>query len=336
MDIGSPDELLAHQANAIAGQGAIFFCQLGVAQIHINLGAGGREIFCSSNNLLSRLFSLRLFDDAFVNNAMSCINGYINAIRNGGGSSFTAALSTNDAGNTQLAGYDGSVAGHSAAISYNSLRLLHSRYPVGSGHFGYQDFAFLELVNAGRIQNYMYATSHITRASRQAFDNYFTVSSHFFLLFRCATIFFIATAPYGFRASLQDVNLVVALVNAPFHIHVAAVVSFNFLSAFSQFFDLSIGQLLLVLLIQRNHYFFAVTGSLANQLYILAVNILLNDFASCFINGVVIRSYSALYNVFAQAPSTFDKDVLVIAGSNVNSEHYACCLGEYHHLHCCG
>ena len=335
MDIGSPDELLAHQANAIAGQSAVFFCQLGVAQIHINLGAGGREIFCSSNNLLSRLFSLGFFNDAFINNAMSCINGYINAIRNSGGSSFTAALSTNDAGNTQLAGYDGSVAGHAAAIGYNSLRLLHSRYPVGSGHFGYQNFAFLELVNAGRIQNYMYAASHITRASRQTFDNYFAVSSHFLLLFRCATIFFIATAPYGFRASLQDVNLVVALVNAPFHIHVAAIVSFNFLSAFSQFFDLSIGQLLLVLFIQRNHYFFAVASSLTNQLDILTIDILLNDFSGSLINGVVIRGYSALYNVFAQAPSAFDKNVLIVAGSNVNSEHNACSLGEYHHLYCC-
>ena len=225
------------------------------------------------------------------------------------------------------------MAGHAAAIGYDGFRLLHGRYPVRSGHFGYQDFAFLKLVNAGRIQNYVYAASHITRASRQAFYNYFAVSSHFFLLFRCATIFFIATAPYGFRTSLQDVNLVVALVNAPLHVHVAAIMSFNFLSAFSQFLDLSVGKLLLVLLVQGNDYFFAIAGCLAYQLNILSVNIFLNDFASCFINSIVIRSYSALYYIFAQTPSAFDKNVLVVAGSNVNGEHNACSLGEYHHLH---
>ena len=241
MDIGSPDELFAHQADTIAGQSAVFFCQLRVAQVHVNLGAGGREIFSSGNNLLSRLFSLGFFDDAFINNAMSCIDGYVNAIRNGGGSSFATALGANDAGNAQLAGYDGSMAGHAAAIGYDCFRLLHSRNPVRSGHFGYENFAFLELVNAGRIQNYMYAASHVTRASRQAFNNYFAVSSHFFLLFRCATIFFITTAPYGFRTGLQNVNLVVTFVNAPFHIHVAAIVRFNFLSTCSQFFDLRIG-----------------------------------------------------------------------------------------------
>ena len=146
------------------------------------------------------------------------------------------------------------MAGHSAAICYDCFRFLHSRYPVRSGHFGYENFAFLEFVDMGRIQNYMYAACYITRAGRQAFNDNFAISSHFFLLFRC-TIFFVTTAPYGFRTGLQDVNLVIALVNAPFHVHVAAIVCFNFLSAFSQLFDLLISQLLLVLLIQRYNNF---------------------------------------------------------------------------------
>ena len=150
----------------------------------------------------------------------------------------------------------------------------------------------------GRIQNYMYAACYITRASRQAFNNNFAISSHFFLLFRC-TIFFITTAPYGFRTGLQNVNLVVAFVNAPFHIHVAAIVCFNFLSAFSQLFDLLISQLLLVLLIQRNNNLFAVAVSFADQLNVLRVNVLFNNLAGSFIYSIVIRSYGALNNIFA-------------------------------------
>ena len=264
---------------------------------------------------------------------MSSINGYVNAIGNGGGSSFATALGTYDTGNAQLAGYDRSMAGHSAAIGYDCFRFLHSRYPVRSGHFGYEDFAFLELVDMGRIQNYMYAACYITRAGRQAFNDNFAISSHFLLLFRC-TIFFVTTAPYGFRTGLQDVNLVIALVNAPFHVHVAAIVCFNFLSAFSQLFYLLISQLLLVLLIQRNNNFFAVAVSFTDQLNVLRVNVLFNNLAGSFIYSIVIRSYGALNNIFAQAPCAFDEDVLVVAGSNVNSEHNACSLGEYHHLYC--
>ena len=179
----------------------------------------------------------------------------------------------------------------------------------------------------------MYAACYITRAGRQAFNDNFAISSHFLLLFRC-TIFFVTTAPYGFRTGLQDVNLVIALVNAPFHVHVAAIVCFNFLSAFSQLFYLLISQLLLVLLIQRNNNLFAVAVSFTDQLNVLRVNVLFNNLAGSFIYSIVIRSYGALNNIFAQAPCAFDEDVLVVAGSNVNSEHNACSLGEYHHLYC--
>ena len=92
---------------------------------------------------------------------------------------------------------------------------------------------------------------------------------------------------------------------------------------------------MLILFIQGNHNLFAVACSFANQFNVLCINILLDDFAGSLVNGVVIRGYSALNNVFAQAPSAFDEDVLVIAGSNVNGEHNASRLGEYHHLYCC-
>ena len=182
----------------------------------------------------------------------------------------------------------------------------------------------------------MYFTGNLTRGSGQAFNDNFAISSHsFFLLFRCATIFFITTAPYGFGTSLQNPEFAITFVNAPFHIHVAAIVFFNLLSIASQFDDLFIGQLLHILFIQRNHNFFAVAASFANQLDILTIYVFLNNFVSFFANGVVVRSYGALNNIFAQAPSSFHQNVLVVASCNVNSEHNACSFGEYHHLDCC-
>ena len=264
---------------------------------------------------------------------MGSINSYINTISDGSSSSLAAALGANDAGNAQLTADDGGMAGHTAAISYNSLSLLHSGNPVRSCHFGYQDFALLEFVDMGGIQNYMYTACNVTRAGRQAFNNNLAVCSHFFRLFRCA-IFFIAAAPYGFRAGLQDVNLVVALVNAPFHVHVAAIMCFNFLGTFCQLLDLRVSQLLLILLLKRNHNLLAVAVSLADELNVLRIDVLFDNSAAGFIHSIVIRSYSALYNVFTQAPSTLNEDVLVIACCNVYGEHNACCFREHHHLYC--
>ena len=335
VDVSGPDEFFTHQTNAIARQVGIFFCQFGVTEVHINFGAGGREVFSNNSALLSSLFFFRFFEDTFIYYTVSSVDGYINAVRNSGGSSFATALSTYDAGNTQFAGNDGSMAGHTAAISNDSFRFFHCRYPVGSGHFSYKDFAFFEFVNAGRIQNNVYSTRNLTRGSRQAFYDNFAISGHsFFLLFRC-TIFFITTAPYGFRTSLENPQFTIAFIYAPFHIHVAAIVFFDFSSITSQFDDLFIGQLLFVLFVKGYHLFFAVAASFANQFYILTVNVFLKDFVSFFANGVVVRSYSALNNIFAQAPSSFHQNVLVIASCNVNGEHNACSFGEYHHLNCC-
>jgi hypothetical protein len=43
MNVGGPDEFLAHQADAIARKRRVFFGQIRVAEVHIDLGAGDRE-----------------------------------------------------------------------------------------------------------------------------------------------------------------------------------------------------------------------------------------------------------------------------------------------------
>ena len=51
-----------------------------------------------------------------------------------------------------------------------------------------------------------------------------------------------------------------------------------------------------------------------------------------FVDKEAVRRYRTLNNVFAQAPSAFDHDVLIIAGSQINRKHNARCFREYHHL----
>ena len=92
--------------------------------------------------------------------------------------------------------------------------------------------------------------------------------------------------------------LAITLVNAPFHIHVAAIVSFNFLSIASQFEDLLVGQLLHVLFFSRNFDFFAVAASFTNHFNILSIYVFLNDFVGSFFYSIVVRGYSALNNQF--------------------------------------
>ena len=45
VDEGSPDELLAHEADAVAGKLAVLLGEVGVAEVHVDLGArDGRHV----------------------------------------------------------------------------------------------------------------------------------------------------------------------------------------------------------------------------------------------------------------------------------------------------
>ena len=58
-----------------------------------------------------------------------------------------------DAGNAQLPGDNGSMAGAAAPVGDNSRGPAHDRFPVRVGHVGNQDFTRLKLGNGGRTFN---------------------------------------------------------------------------------------------------------------------------------------------------------------------------------------
>ena len=265
---------------------------------------------------------------------MGCVNGYINAIGNGSSCSFTAALGAYDTRNSKFTAYNGSVAGHSAAVGYNGFGFLHSRYPVRSGHFGYEDFAFLELVDMGRVEDNVSTAGYKARACGQAFNDNLAVGGCCFC-FNFRFVFFIAAAPYGFGACLENPDFAVAGINAPFHIHIAAIMCFNFFSVACKFKNLFVGKGLNIAFCFRYGQFFAVAAFFAHKHNVLLVYAAVNNFVFCFGNGVIIRGNGTLYNIFAKAESSFNKDVAVIAGSNVNGEHNAGGFAEYHHLNNC-
>ena len=138
MDVGCPNKLFTHQTDTVARQGCIFFCQFRITQVHINLGAGRREEFrcycCArSNRCCCRRFCI--FQDTFIYNPVGRVNSNISTIRNRSRCCSAAALATNNTGNAQLAADNGSVAGHTAAVRYDSFGFFHGRNPVRRRHF---------------------------------------------------------------------------------------------------------------------------------------------------------------------------------------------------------
>ena len=225
------------------------------------------------------------------------------------------------------------MAGHAASVGNDGNCFLHSRYPVRRGHHGYEDFAFLEFVDVFRISDDVaFAGSH-SRGSRKTFNEYLMISCHFH--FSACLLFFISLGPNGFRTSLQDPDAVL-MIYSPFHIHVAAIVFFNGFSVFSKGYDLFIGQSLGFCQVFRNGSFFYVPAFFADEFNGFFIDLTALNGKVVFVDDEVIRGNCALYDVFAEAPGSFDHDGAVVAVCDVDGEHNACDFGVSHHLDSCG
>ena len=203
-------------------------------------------------------------DDAFIDNAIGSVDSDFSSVGNGRCRFDAAALGPNDTRNAQFAADDGSMAGHAAGISDDSFGFLHSRNPVGGGHGRNQDFAVFEFRNLRRIEDDVSFAGSTARTCRKAFYDNLAVCRH---CSRCRSrfgLFFILLRPNRFRTSLKEPYLIGPFIDAPFHIHVAAVVFFNLLSILSQFSNLFIRNDLLFLQFRRNEAFFTVAAGLTD------------------------------------------------------------------------
>ena len=228
------------------------------------------------------------------------------------------------------------MAGHAAGISDDGLGFLHGRYPVGSRHGRDQDFSIFEFFNLGRIEDDMGFACGMARAGRKAFYNGNSVFRHSCTDTAFCTgwfLFFILLGPYGFRTGLEEPDLISPFIDAPFHIHIASVMFFNGFGITGQFFDLFVRNSRLFLLIFRYGLFFHIACILADQFDRFRIDHLGNDGQVVFAYAEIIGRNRTLYDVFAQAPGSFDGDGRIIAGHQIDGEHDAGRLGEYHHLY---
>ena len=224
------------------------------------------------------------------------------------------------------------MAGHAAAVRHNGLGLFHGRDPVRGRHFRNKDFPLLEFVDAGRIQNDVGFARYEARAGRGAFDNDFLLrGGHSSLPFLLGILCF-AARPDGFRTGLENPDLAVSFVDAPFHIHIAAVVFFNLDRVAGQFHNLGVRQLLFPSFFGRNADFFHIAARLADQFDFLGIDRLVHNGQGLFVDEVIVRRHRALDHVFTQAIGAFDQDVLVLAVGDVDREHDTSRLGIDHHL----
>ena len=173
---------------------------------------------------------------------------------------------------------------------------------------------------------------NLSGACRRAFYNNLSVRGNRSLLFCLCSFFCFTAAPYGFRTGLQDPDLAVPFINAPFHIHIAAIMFFNFNCVACQFFNLFVRQLLGFPFFLRDGNFFHVSAGFADQFDLLGIHCLFQNFQFIFGNQVIVRGNGPLNHIFAQTVSAFDQNVLVFAVCHVNREHNACRFRINHHL----
>ena len=174
--------------------------------------------------------------------------------------------------------------------------------------------------------------SGTARAGRQAFDDDLAVRRDSSLSGSSFFLFFILLGPDCFRTGLEEPYLIGPFIDAPFHIHVAAVMFFNGFGICSQFFDLFVRNDLLFLQFRRNEFFFAVAARFADQFDRFGIDHLGEDSQVIFADFEVIRRNRALYDVFAEAPGAFDGNRRIVARDQVDREHDAGGFGEDHHL----
>ena len=332
-----PDKFFSHEADAVTGKRCIFACQVGIAEIHEDTCARRREIFSDSRCCALCLFVFfRLYKvgyNAVIDNAVLCVHSDVLSRFQNGSSFHAAALRSYYAGNTEFAGNDRCVAGHSACIGYDGNRFFHSRNPVGGRHCGDKYFPFFKLVDIGRIGNYMTFACRHSRTCRKTFHEYFMICCHGNICLRF--FIFIFLGPYGFGTSLENPETIL-VIQCPFHIHIAAVMFFNFLRISSQCGNLLICHDLHFCPFFGNPSFFYVAAFFTDKLDGFFIDTAVTNGQCFLIYHKIIGCYGALYHIFAEPPGAFNHNGVISTGSKIYGKHNAGNFGVCHHLDSCG
>src|SRR5690606_23948370 len=149
----------------------------------------------------------------------------------------------------QLAGDDGGVAGATAAVGDDGRGTLHDRLPVGVGHVGDQHVAGLHLVHFGNVGHHPHRAGADLLADCTAGHQHLAGGLQAVALLHVVAVL-LRLDRLGAR--LQDVDLAVDAVAAPFDIHRAAVVLLDDDRVARQLGHLIVGQRIAVALGYRH------------------------------------------------------------------------------------
>ena len=140
--------------------------------------------------------------------------------------------------NAQLARNDGGVAGAPAPVGHDGRGALHDRFPVRVGHVGHQHVTGLHRVHLADVVDDAHRAGADFLANGAAFDQHGGAALELVAVFHRVG----GLAFDGLRARLQDVDLAVDAVLAPFDVHGPAVMVFNHQRVAGELLDVSIAE----------------------------------------------------------------------------------------------
>ncbi len=212
-DVAGDDEFQARQAHAFVRQALELEGELGIADVHHDLGRRRRHLVQTH------------IDDvdgqrALVHMARVALGA---GDRHGGaiGQHARRIAAAHDGRNAELARDDRGVAGAPAAVGDDGRRALHHRLPIRVGHVGDQNITRLDAVHfGGRLDEAHVALPDLLAYGAAARQNRGLRLQPITAKTLCTFILRL----HRFRARLQDVQMSVLAVAAPFDVHRTAVV----------------------------------------------------------------------------------------------------------------
>ena len=242
---------------------------------------------------------------------------------------FGGVAAADDGGNAEFTRDDGGVAGAAAAVRDDGRGLLHHRFPVRVGHVRDEDVARLDAVHFGGGFDDAHRTLTDLLTDGAALNEEAALA-----LQRVAQLHVgaLLLGLHGFGTGLQDVDLAVDAVLAPFDVHRTSVVLFNDAGELGEFDHVFVGDREAAAGVGVDFDFAHRTARSARRVEFhleeLAAERLADDrILARFKHGLVHVEFvgvdGALHDHFAEAVGSRDEDHLIEARFGVEREHHA-------------
>ena len=204
--------------------------QAGIANVHHDLGGNAGHV--AALHLRHFGFQQAVVDEPSV--AFRATDGDQGVV----GQTTGGVATPHHSRNAQLAGDDGRMTGSAASVGDDRAGFFHDRFPIGVGHVGHEHITGLHQIHFGQ------AVDQANRTGADFLTNRTALSQHSAHPFEFVAQFGLALhlALHGFRPRLQNIELAVHAVFAPFNVHRATVMRFDDQGVLRQFGHFVVGQ----------------------------------------------------------------------------------------------